>query len=134
MTAKRQPRPDRVPLQSSDQRNCTELLCRHLALVAVDGATDEVALTLSPTFELHLDGLDTDRAGYLALIAANHAAHSIRPPLDVIRTVAAPSSVTALLHPAIVLHARIHHETITSMWITERPDTWHHWTHHHDLA
>lgn len=121
-------------LQSSEQRVCTELLCRHLALVAIDGATDEVALTLSPTFELHLDGLDTDRAGYLALIAANHAAHGNRPPLDVIRTLATSSSVTALLHPAVVLHAQIHDETITRMWITDRTDTWQQWTTHRKLT
>lgn len=58
----------------------------------------------------------------------------IGPPLDVIRTAATASSSTALLHPAILLHARIHDGTIIGMWITDRPDTWRQSTRHHHLT
>lgn len=100
------------------------VVCRHLALVAIDGATDEVALTLSPGFRLHLDDLDTDRAGYLALIAANHASQPSRPPLDVVTASAAHGIVTACLEPRCLAHFRIVSGTIREMWLTTDWQVW----------
>src|SRR5262245_6758499 len=93
--------------QTADERVNVSTVCRHLALVAIEGATDEVALTLDPGFRLHVDRLDTDRSGYLALIAANHAAQPARPPLDVVTAYGRGHFVTARLEPHCIAHFRM---------------------------
>src|SRR5262245_37143472 len=60
----------------------------HLAVLAIEGASDELAGTLDTAFELEVDGLVTDRDGYFALVEADGATHQTRPPLDVVSAVA----------------------------------------------
>ncbi len=79
------------------ERHNLSTVCRHLALVAVDGASDEVALTPAPDFCLHLAHVDTDRWGYPALIDADWATYSTRPPLDVRTAVPHREFVTVAL-------------------------------------
>ena len=104
------------PFAGVEQRNISTV-CQHLALVAIDGATDEVAATLAPDFRLHLGGVDTDGTGYLALIEANHAAHGTRPPLDVQSAVGTGHSGWARLEPVCLAHFRIGDDKISELWI-----------------
>lgn len=105
----------------------TDRVCRHLALVAIDGATDEVLDTMSPDFRLHLDGGDTDRTAYLALIEANHAAHGDRPALDVVRTVARNGFVTAFLDSSWVAHFELGPDSIEQLWMAPHWQTGERW-------
>jgi hypothetical protein len=109
-------------------------VCRHLALVAVDGATDEVALTLDPGFVLHLNGVSTDRWGYLALIEANRALHATRPPLDVRTASARRRFVTVSLIPRCVAHFQLEDELIVRLWMTPDWRVWSDWLLHHDMT
>lgn len=102
-------------------------VCRHLALVAIDGATDEVALTLDPSFRLHIDSIDTDRWGYLSLIEANHAAHGPRPPLDVVTAIGTGRFVIARLEPRCIAHYRLVDGLITEAWMTTDWHVWREW-------
>lgn len=108
-----------------------DIVCRHLALVAIDGATDEVALTLAPGFRLHIDGLDTDRWGYLSLIEANHAAHATRPPLDVLTAWPCGEHVSLRLEPRCIMHVRIRDGVLVEMWITSDWHIWSRWLTEH---
>ncbi len=99
--------------------------CHHMALVAIDGATDEVALTLATSFRLHLDRAVTDRWGYLALIDANVAVHGPRPPLDVLRASGSGQFVTLAVEPRCLIHMRIAAGLIAEMWMTT---DWGRWT------
>lgn len=109
-------------------------MCRHLALVAIDGATDEVAATLTPGFRLHLDGIDSDQAGYFSLIDANRAAHAGLPPLDVVRIHGSHQFVTALLEPRCLAHYRFEGDLIAELWMTIDWTTWQHWLHTQTLT
>ena len=61
-----------------------DAVCHHLALVAIYAATDEVALTLDPAFKLYIDGMATDRWGYVALIEAReYGRHGLEEFLEV---------------------------------------------------
>lgn len=94
------------------------IVCRHLALVAIDGATAEVASTLADDFQLHVDGLEHDSSAYLALIAANHAAaHPRRPPLDVIDASVSGDVVTVLLDSDGVARFHLVDHTIDHIWL-----------------
>lgn len=130
-------RPDGAPTPGGEaelRRRNTDRVCRHLALVAVDGATAEVFGTLDPGFVLHLDEADTDRSGYLALIEANHAAHGTPPPLDVLRTMARGSFVTASLDPSWIAHFKVGPEAIEELWLTSRWEVWRGWLARHRMT
>jgi hypothetical protein len=99
-------------------------VCRHLALVAIDGATDEVADGLDAGFRLHLGHACTDRWGYLALIEANHAAHGARPPLDVVAASASGDFVTARLEPRCLAYVRLAGGLIAELWIVVDWNAW----------
>ncbi len=101
-----------------------DVACHHFALVAIDGASDETALTISPSFRLHIGTLDTDRTGYLALIAARHAAHGERPPLDVLHLCTRGNVVTAHLEPRCLAHLRVEDDVVSEMWLTPDWDEW----------
>ncbi len=101
-----------------------DVVCRHLALVAVDGAGATVAATLDPSFQLHVDGLTTDAAGYLALIDARWAAEGDRPPLDVVAATPQRSMVTVSIEPRCMAHMRVEDEVLVEMWITS---DWRRW-------
>ncbi len=94
------------------------MVCRHLALVAVDGATDEVAATLTPDFRLHVDATTTDRWGYLALIAARWAAEGTRPPLDVIGDHVSGDHVAVDIAPQCIARFHVCGERISEAWMT----------------
>lgn len=116
---------------SDDTEECrrrnTDRVCRHLALAAIDGATREVLDTMDPGFRLHVDDVDTDRSGYLALIEANHAAHGDRPALDVNRTVARHGFVTAFLDSSWVAHFRLGPAAIEELWMAPHWQIGHQW-------
>ncbi len=119
-------------VRSQLERHNVDLVCRHLAMVAIDGASEEVAATLSDDFALHVDQLDTDRWGYLALIDANHAAHgTTRPPLDVTTIQGNTTSVTARLEPLCVAHYRLDGAAIAEAWMTTDWRVWRDWLQHH---
>jgi hypothetical protein len=109
-------------------------VCHHLALVAVDGASDEVALTLCPTFELHTRCLSTDRWGYLALLDANRALSSTRSPLDVVSGVAHGAFVSVGLVPRCLAHFRLAGEQIAELWLTRDWSTWQQWLRRYDMG
>jgi hypothetical protein len=96
----------------------------HLAVVAVDGASDEMERGLDPAFRLHLDGLHTDRHGYQALVGARWAAEGDRPPLDVVGNVALGPVVTAAIAPRGIAHFRVDAGLIAEAWITSDWNTW----------
>lgn len=118
---------------AAEQANLSAV-CRHLALVAVDGATGEVAATLTPDFRLHADTLDTDRSGYLALIAANHAAHVTRPPLDVAHAEVRREFVTVRLDPHCIAHYRLRDGIIAEAWMTTDWRIWRDWLLRHMMT
>lgn len=109
------------------ERANVSTVCRHLALVPIDGATDEVALALDPSFQLHIDSVDTDRWGYLALIEANHAAHGTRPPLDVTTAIGTGNFVITRLEPRCIAHYRLADHLITEAWVTTDWHIWRDW-------
>lgn len=111
-----------------------DVVCRHLALVAVDGATDDVAATVSPGFRLHLDAMETDRWGYLALIAARWAAEGDRPPLDVVRHTVSGEMVTVAIAPRAVAHFRTRGDLIDELWLTCDWRQWVAWLERGDLC
>jgi hypothetical protein len=117
--------PDGERRRTPTARSAISTVCHHLALVAIDGATDEVALTLDASFRLHIDRTVTDRWGYLALIAANHAAHGTRPPLDVTTAQICGEYVMASLEPRCLAYFRLAGEFIAELWITV---DWNEWT------
>lgn len=116
---------------TATERANVSAVCRHLALVAIDGATDEVADTLAADFRLHVDGVDTDRWGYLSLIEANHAAHGTRPPLDVVTAHGAGHFVTTLLEPRCIAYFRVAGGAIAGAWITTDWHVWRDWLLRH---
>lgn len=129
------PTPGTRPKHTSDiERANVSTVCRHLALVAIDGATDEVALTLDPTFRLHIDGVDTDRWGYLALIEANHAAHGTRPPLDVATAIGTGHFVITRLEPRCIAYYRLVDGLITESWMTADWHVWRDWLLRHTMT
>ena len=93
-------------------------VCHHLAVLAIEGVTEELALTLDPSFSLHLDHVDTDRWGYLALIDAERAISSIRPPLDVRDAITRGEFVTVALEPRCLAHFRVAESVIAELWMT----------------
>jgi len=95
-----------------------DLVVRHLALVAVDGAGASVAETLHPAFRLHLDDFTTGASGYLALIEARWAAEGARPPLDVTSASSRPASVSVAIEPRCTVEVRIEGGLLAEMWIT----------------
>jgi hypothetical protein len=99
-------------------------VCRHLALVAVDGSSAEVADTLTPDFLLHIDTTTTDRWGYLALIDARWATEGPRPPLDVVGDRQRGDFVTVTVAPHCLAHFRVPGDRIAEVWMT--PD-WRVW-------
>jgi hypothetical protein len=101
------------------------VVCRHLALVAIDGATDEVASTMTADFRLHVEGTTTDRWGYLALIDARWAAEGPRPPLDVLGDHVSGDQVAIGVAPHCLAHFGVRDELISEVWMT--PD-WRPWT------
>jgi len=111
-----------------------DTVCQHLALVAIDGATNEVALTLDPAFRLHVDGADTDRWGYLSLIEANHAAHVARPPLDVEDAYTFGDFVMARLSPRCLAHFRVIDDAIVELWMTVDWQQWQVWLGTHTMT
>src|SRR6478609_709356 len=94
-----------------------DVVCHHLALVAVDGAGESVLSTRHPEFRLHVDGLTTGAGGYLALIEARWAVEGERPPLDVTRTSEHPSTVTVAIEPACVLRVRVAQDRLVEMGV-----------------
>ena len=109
-------------------------VCWHLALAAIDGPTDELALTMAPEFRLHLDGCATDRWGYFALIEANRAAHATWPPLDVEDAFGRGHFVTARLEPRCIAHFRLVDGLIAELWMTVDWHTWRTWLMHHTMT
>jgi hypothetical protein len=101
-----------------------DVVVRHLALVAVDGAGGSVAETLHPDFRLHLDGTTTDASGYLALIEARWAIEGDRPPLDVTRATTKSPMVAVVVEPHCMVHVRVERDLLAEMWITT---DWRHW-------
>jgi hypothetical protein len=95
-----------------------DVVCHHLALVAIDGAGTSVQATLHPEFRLHVDGLTTGAGGYLALIEARWAAEGERPPLDVMKASLQPSVVTLAIEPHCMVHVRVADDLLAEMWIT----------------
>ncbi len=116
-----------------DRRNLSTV-CHHLALVAIDGATDEVALTLDPTFVLYLDGASTDRWGYLALVEANRALSPTRPPLDVRNAASQGDFVTVGLEPRCLAHFRVVDDLIVRLWMTADWNVWTQWLRRYDMS
>ncbi|MFT3853451.1 MAG: hypothetical protein QM733_12035 [Ilumatobacteraceae bacterium] len=104
-----------------------DVVCQHLALVAVDGAGPSVEATLHPDFRVHLDGLTTDATGYLALIEARWAAEGFRPPLDVTRVSAGPTIASVAIQPHCMLHVRLDGDLLAEMWITADWRQWITW-------
>lgn len=121
-------------LLTTTEKSNLSAVCRHLALVAIDGATDEVANTMMPGFRLHVDTIDTDRGGYLTLIAANHAAHGTRPPLDVTAAYATGRFVMTRLEPRCFVHFRLVDGVIAEAWMTTDWHTWRDWLLRHTMT
>jgi hypothetical protein len=116
-------------------RERLSVACHHLALAAVGGASDELALTLAPAFRLHLRDLVTDRWGYLALLEAEHALSPVAAiPLDVISGTVSGDCVTLGLQPRCLAHFRVIDGVITELWLTADWDVWSRWLGDHDLA
>src|SRR5262245_58047102 len=127
----------RSPLfpQTVTERLNVDAVCHHLALVAIDGATQELADTMTEAFELHLDGLDTDRSGYFALIDANHASFpGGRPPLDVVTVFGFREFVTARLEPSCLAYFRVEGLRLAEMWMTIDWQTWSRWLVQHEMT
>ena len=122
------------PVQRVHERRALDVVCEHLALVAVDGAGPSVADTLLPGFTLHLGDLITDAGGYLALIAARWAAEGERPPLEVLRNVVRGRFVTVALAPRTVAHFRVERGAVESLWITSDARHWLTWLGRGDLT
>jgi hypothetical protein len=97
-----------------------DVVCHHLALVAVDGAGESVLATLHPEFRFHVDGLTTGASGYLALIEARWAVEGERPPLDVTSASQQPSTVLVTIEPRCTMHVRVEDDALVEMWLSAR--------------
>lgn len=111
--------------RTGDVADAVRATYRHLALVAVDGATDEVAATLSPDFTLRIGGLVTDRWGYLSLIAGRWACEGPRPPLHATRHVVGPGDVSVLLDSGTIAHFQVRSSLIRTLRLTMPPSGQH---------
>jgi hypothetical protein len=112
--------------QELERRNVSTVH-EHLALVAVEGATDGATHLLAPDFTLYLDGVTTDRSGYLALIEANDALSSGHATLIVRSAVACGDFVTVSLRPTCVAHFQLTDGLISRAWMTSDRDVWTAW-------
>ncbi|MFV0307816.1 MAG: hypothetical protein ACK5OX_08745 [Desertimonas sp.] len=101
-----------------------EVVGRHLAMVAVDGATDEVASTMTPDMCCSIDDLTTDRNGYLALIAARWAAEGARPALEVRRNTARGALVTVALAQRGLAYFQVENGLIRTLRLTTDWNRW----------
>lgn len=100
------------------------VVCRHLALVAIDGPSPEVEATLDPGFVLSMDGMRLSAASYLALVEANHAAHPVRPPLEVIAGSSVADFVTVLLDGHGISRFRLKGALIEQIWLAWSEPLW----------
>lgn len=112
---------------SAERCHVADVVNRHLALVAVEGAVDEVTATLASGFRLHVEDCSTDRHGYLALIAARWAAEGDRPPLEVGQRAVSDRSAIVVLGERTAAYVRVEDALIAEIRMTNEWRRWADW-------